>query len=66
MSKHIEVLPAYGRTYPNKAAALKDWEAGLDFKTTAGPYVNKSDAENYNLGVVLRNGTRLVTLRKPR
>ncbi len=67
MAQHVEVTGAYGRTYSTLKAALTDWRAGLDFRTTTGPYVNRQDAEAYGLGVVVRygrNGERVGTLRR--
>lgn len=46
----INVVPAYGRKYTSLTAALKDWDAGKDFKITsgmyAGAYINKEDARD--------------------
>lgn len=43
---YIEVYPAYGRDYTRQADVKADWKAGLDFRTYAGPYINKQDADN--------------------
>lgn len=64
--EHIEVTGAYGRTYKTLTSAKVDWLADKDFRSTTGPYVNMTDAERYNLGVVLRygkNNEKLGTLR---
>lgn len=31
---YLSLIPAYGRTYASRKAALADWEAGKDFKPT--------------------------------
>lgn len=59
-SQWIEVTPHYGRTYDTQAAVRKDWDADKDFFDPASRRaVNKSDAERYNLKVVVRYGRRL-------
>lgn len=30
--KYMTVVPAYGRDYKSEAAAVADWNAGLDFR----------------------------------
>ena len=38
------VLPAYGRDYKSKAAALADWQAGKDFQhALTGQYLSIRD-----------------------
>lgn len=37
------LLPAYGRDYKSKKAAQADFDAGKDFATSSGPYINKAD-----------------------
>lgn len=67
MNQNVEVTGAYGRTYSTVKAALADWNIGRDFHLTVGAYINKEEAENYNLGVVVRygkNNERVGTLRK--
>ena len=66
----LTLTPAYGRDYKNKAAVLKDWEAGKDFEI-ADPgyhrYCNKADLERDSkvTGVRLRYaGLRKVALIK--
>jgi hypothetical protein len=44
-SSPMVLLPAYGRKYTSAAKALKDWEAGKDFKIKNGPYTSVRDAE---------------------
>lgn len=39
------LTPAYGRQYATKAACLKDWRAGKDFKVLRGPYCSIRDYE---------------------
>ena len=44
----------------------KDWEANKDFRITTGGYINRREAEQYSVGVVVRygkNGDRVGTLR---
>lgn len=36
---------AYGRNYETKKAALRDWEAGRDFKIVDGPYCSIRDLD---------------------
>jgi len=48
------VRGAYGRTYTSKAAVLKDWKAGLDFKIVDGPYLNIADAAANLLFITVR------------
>lgn len=67
MTQHVEVTGAYGRTYSTLKSARQDWQAGKDFRTTTGPYVNRQDAERYSLAVVVRygrDGERVGTLRE--
>ena len=40
----MTVLPAYGRDYKSKKAALSDWNEGLDFRCAlSGSYLSKRD-----------------------
>lgn len=32
MAMYVTLVPAYGRDYKSKKAALKDWEEGKDFR----------------------------------
>lgn len=36
---------SYGRYYESKKEAIRDWEAGLDFKIINGPYTSVRDLE---------------------
>lgn len=55
MSEWIEVMPAYGRDYTNQKSVREDWEAGKDFQeTSTRRYVNKQDADNMGLKVIIR------------
>lgn len=66
-SSYVECTGAYGRHYNTLKEAKVDWEAGKDFRSTTGPYLNKEDAIRMNLNVVLRfgkNNEKLGTLRK--
>lgn len=65
-SDTVEVTGAYGRQYATLKEAKQDWQLNKDFRSTVGPYVNKSDAEKMKLNVVVRYGknlTRVGTLR---
>lgn len=67
MSNYVEVIGAYGRSYTTLKAAKEDWATNKDFRSTEGPYVNKTDAERMNLSVNVRYGKNLGnvgTLRK--
>jgi len=46
VSSHIVVVPAYGRKYKTAEDAVKDWEAGKDFKIVRGPYMSIRDVKN--------------------
>ena len=51
----VEVMPAYGRDYNSKAAALKDWRDGKDFiETSTRRYMSIRDAEREGLKVTIR------------
>ena len=40
----IHAVPAYGRDYKSKAAVLKDWQEGKDFKDyLSGQYLSSRD-----------------------
>ena len=50
MSRILTVVPAYGRDYKNKAAAIADWEAGKDFYIQAynlSGYCSNRDVEAF-------------------
>ena len=40
VTSQIVLVPAYGRKYKNKEAAVVDWYAGKDFKIDNGPYTS--------------------------
>jgi hypothetical protein len=39
------LIPAYGRRYRSREAALQDWQAGRDFQILGGPYCSIRDLE---------------------
>ena len=40
----IHAVPAYGRDYKSKAAVIKDWQEGKDFKDyLSGQYLSSRD-----------------------
>ena len=39
------LIPAYGRRYRSREAALHDWQAGRDFQILGGPYCSIRDVE---------------------
>jgi len=45
----IKLVPAYGRNYQTEAEALKDWNAGKDFKIAGGPYCSIRDARGLKI-----------------
>lgn len=51
----IVLKAAYGRHYKTYSEALRDWEAGKDFKIAGGPYTSKRDLEDLkkSFGTVL-------------
>ena len=54
-SKWIEATPAFGRDYTNQKAVLADWLADKDFReTTTGSYVNRRQAKEMGLSVIIR------------
>jgi len=55
MTTYQTVVPAYGRDYRSKKAALADWNAGKDFRCEPqGCYVTKSEANAAGLVINLR------------
>ena len=52
VSSSITLLPAYGRKYKNKEAALKDWNAGKDFKVAGGSYCSIRDLKHMSASSV--------------
>jgi hypothetical protein len=51
VSPFVTVMPAYGRDYKSKRAALASWDEGQDFIVAdamnpyCGAYINREDAE---------------------
>jgi hypothetical protein len=39
------LIPAYGRRYRSREAALQDWLKGKDFQILGGPYCSIRDAD---------------------
>ena len=61
----ITLLGAYGRTYIDKAKALKDWQDGKDFQIYNGPYCSIRDMDyltrtNNTVKILLNNGKTVV------
>jgi hypothetical protein len=57
---YITVVPAYGRDYKSKAAAVADWDADKDFQVQDigagqdnGRYTNKSDLARFRPGTTV-------------
>jgi hypothetical protein len=40
------LIPAYGRRYRSREAALRDWLAGKDFQILGGPYCSIRDLDH--------------------
>lgn len=40
----LDLIPAYGRNYPQLSLALRAWAQGADFKIHNGPYCSSRDA----------------------
>jgi hypothetical protein len=45
VSSQMILSGAYGRNYETKKAAVRDWEAGRDFKIVDGPYCSVRDLD---------------------
>lgn len=45
VTSQICLVGAYGRKYTTKKDAVRDWEAGLDFKIQGGPYCSVRDID---------------------
>lgn len=59
--RYLTVVPAYGRDYKSKAAAVADWNEGKDFLvqdigagSDNGRYVSKRDLEGQQVTVNIR------------
>lgn len=67
--KVVTVIPAYGRDYKSKAAAIADWHAGKDFQIYgSNSYINIADAMMYDVtSVTIRyhQMTRVVVMTEP-
>jgi hypothetical protein len=70
--EYLTVVPAYGRDYKSKAAAVADWNAGKDFRIAQfghvddGRYVNKPDLNGSGVSVSIRyNQLTRVAVVKP-
>lgn len=56
----LTVIPAYGRDYKSKAAALEDWNQNRDFilatiaHPASGRYINKQDADQDGDSIMIR------------
>jgi hypothetical protein len=48
ISSQLVVIPAYGRKYSTKEAAVQDWKDGKDFKIANGPYCSIRDISKIN------------------
>ena len=56
----IEVVPAYGRDYKNKAEVLSDLQGGRDFQlTTTQQYLNIDNMIQHDFKVIVRYGKLL-------
>jgi hypothetical protein len=73
--KYLTVVPAYGRDYPSKSAAVADWNAGKDFRIQDigagrddGRYVSKRDIDGSGVTVNIRykNLTMVAVVRHPK
>ena len=56
-TEYVTVTPAYGRDYTSKAAALKDWNEGLDFvdsRTNQYMSIRDADKAGSNMTVMIR------------
>jgi len=55
MGNPIVVIPAYGRDYKTEEEALRDWNAGKDFKISDvsnrynGKYISKNDGQRVKI-----------------
>lgn len=41
----LKLIGAYGRTYPTRIEASRDWAQGKDFKIIMGPYTSVRDKD---------------------
>ncbi len=66
MTTYQTVVPAYGRDYRSKKAALTDWNAYRDFRCEPqGRYITKAEADASGLVIELRYNRlmQVVTIR---
>lgn len=58
LPKEVTVVPAYGRDYHSREAVLDAWNEDKDFQIVGmqgnGTYINKQDADRYNVAVKIR------------
>jgi hypothetical protein len=55
----VVAVPAYGRDYKTAKEVREAWANGRDFRIMpSGQYINKSDADKYNVAVQLRYDRR--------
>lgn len=54
------VIGAYGRDYKNASAARSDWNAGRDFITAMGQYINNAQVQDGTRVSIRYNGKRQV------
>ena len=60
MGSYIEVVPAYGRDYKNKAEVIADLIGKKDFKlTTTGQYIGLDEMIANDFSVIVRYGKLL-------
>lgn len=58
--EYVICIPAYGRDYKSSGEVTIAWNNNKDFYMLArGGYVNKSDAEKYNVAVEVRYNKRM-------
>ena len=57
MNQTLFLRPAYGRNYQTQNSAVKDWNAGKDFKIMHGPYCSIRDVP-----VMKRDGYKYVVI----
>jgi len=60
----VHATPAYGRDYKSKAAVLKDWQDGKDFRcAVTGRYLSIRDYTPGEVWVRYKKLTQLVRVR---
>lgn len=63
MAQYQTAVPAYGRNYKSKAAALADWHAGKDFRCEPqGCYVTKAEAAGLTVNLRYDRLTKVVAV----